>query len=200
MTLSSVESLCRFLKISVGIKAQFSLRQAINSLCVEKGPLTVTGNRKLNPPGTWFWGSSRQFLLALISLRVPRIWLAAIAAAKKEEAKIKAEDEENDRKRLRMAPDSTTKRTLDEVCPQTGEKYNQVLYSANKRRRTEAKDTQGGYISSPAGCKMISSNELFLYQTPQRESAALDDLDSFSISSKHENTWLSKGDFQPKNR
>ena len=42
---------------------------------------------------------------------------------------------------------------------------------------------QGGYISSPAGGKMISSNEPFLYQTPQRKSAALDDLDSFSISS-----------------
>ena len=57
--------------------------------------------------------------------------LAAITTAEKEEAKIKAEDEENDRKRLRMAPDSTTKRTLDEICPQAGEKYNRVLYSAN---------------------------------------------------------------------
>ena len=50
--------------------------------------------------------------------------LAAITTAEKEEAKIKAEDEENDRKRLRMAPDSTKKRTLDEICPQVGEKYN----------------------------------------------------------------------------
>ena len=102
--------------------------------------------------------------------------LDAIAAEKKEEARIKAEEEENEHKKLRMAPDSIKKRTLDEICPQAGEKYAQVLYSEKKRRRIEANDTQEEHISSPAGVKRISSNEPFVYQTPQRKSAAPNDL------------------------
>ena len=86
-----------------------------------------------------------------------------------------------------------------EICPQVGEVYAQVLGSARKRRRIEAKDTQEGHISSPAREKKINSNDLVVCQTSQRKSAAFDNLDSFSISSKLENTGLPKGDFQEEN-
>ena len=189
MTLSSAESLCRFLK----------------NIGWDKSPIfTATGNKLTVCRKRAFdhqWKQKVESTGHMILRLQETIFIGVdLPESAKNLSKRLAEDEENDRKRLRMAPDSTTKRTLDEICPQAGEKYTQFLCSANKRRRTEAKDTQGGYISSPAGGKMISSNEPFLYQTPQRKSAALDDLDSFSISSKLGNTGLSKGDFQPKNR
>ena len=111
-------------------------------------------------------------------MRLKELTVKREEAARKA-ARIKAEEDEAERERLRMAPNSTQKRSLDAIW----------AHSAKRRRTSNMpKDADGG-SSSPVG---KSRKQDFMHETPQKK-PAVEDVDTFGISSNLLNTGLSKG-------
>ena len=109
-----------------------------------------------------------------------------LTAKKEEVVRIKTEEEEAHRKKLRMATDSTQKRSLDEINSEAGRALAQFGGSAKKMRRTEPEeDTWTGFSNPRGGTK----TRRYLYKTPPGS----DDLDDFSIDTEFAGTGLSKG-------
>ena len=121
--------------------------------------------------------------------------LLELSTAKKEEAvRIQTEEEEAHRKKLRMATDSTQKRSLDEISSEAGKALARIGGSAKKMRRTELEEGAWTGFTSLRGRKK-NRNRRFLYKTPPppRHPAASDDLDEFSIDPELAGSDLLKG-------
>lgn len=99
-------------------------------------------------------------------IRLKELTVKREEAARKA-ARIKAEEDEAERERLRMAPNSTQKRSLDAIW----------AHSAKRRRTSNMpKDADGG-SSSPVG---KSKKQDITFKTPQKKSGA-ENLDTFVV-------------------
>lgn len=123
-----------------------------------------------------------------------QILLRSLTVKEEESVRIKTEEDEAHHNKLRMAPDSTMKRSLDEINSEAGKAMARIRGSAKKMRRTGPDEDAWTGFTSPRGSKQNNTQRNF-YKTPPppRHPAASDDLDDFGINPEIAGTGRSKG-------
>jgi len=96
-----------------------------------------------------------------------KVLLNGLNAMKEDQEKAKAEQEETERKKFKIAPDSTQKRLLSDVNPLAGEVLAYIEHSAKKRRitATEGGSCREGYSSPVAKIRRYA----FEHKTPPKD-------------------------------